>query len=469
MRGAFILRRGFLTAEKHKGNSANLKLDDGSRVAVLGGGPAGSFFAYFSLDMAARLGINIHLDLYESRDFSRSGPAGCNMCGGIISESLVQILALEGIELPPTVVQRGIDAYKLHMDVGSVRIETPLHEKRIGAVFRGSGPKGMTVAKWQGFDGYLQSLAVKKGAQVITGRVDEIARVDGRLQVKTRAGESQDYDLAVVSFGINTPALKIFQDLKLKYRPPRTTKTFICEYYLGEEMVAKYLGSCMHTFLLDIPRLKFAALIPKGDFVTVCMLGEKIDRELVASFLNSEEVRGCFPPGWQKDKQACQCMPQMYTGVSIHPFDDRVVFIGDCGISRLYKDGIGAAYRTAKGAASTAVFEGISSRDFQKHYWAVGKALERDNRIGKLIFTFISFLHRSRLLRRGILRMVRIEQKRAGESRPMSTVLWDMFTGSAPYREVFQRALRLSFLGVLVKNTLKEIRLFKKQRSMEEA
>ena len=50
------------------------------------------------------------------------------MCGGIISESLVQNLAAEGINLPTTIVQRGINAYMLHTDVGSVRIDAPLNE-----------------------------------------------------------------------------------------------------------------------------------------------------------------------------------------------------------------------------------------------------------------------------------------------------------------------------------------------------
>src|SRR3990170_2606668 len=77
-------------------NGSSLKLDSGSRVAVIGGGPAGSFFSYFLLDMARRLGIELQLDIYEPRDFSLPGPTGCNMCGGIVSESLVQALAIEG-------------------------------------------------------------------------------------------------------------------------------------------------------------------------------------------------------------------------------------------------------------------------------------------------------------------------------------------------------------------------------------
>jgi flavin-dependent dehydrogenase len=454
-----------MAAEKDR---RELKLDDGSRVAVLGSGPSGSFFSYFLLDMAQRLGMRIQVDLYESRDFTRAGPPGCNMCGGIISESLVQILAVEGIDLPDSVVRRGIDAYMLHLDVGSVRIETPLQEKRIGAVFRGLGPRGLKVAKGESFDGFLRMMAEKKGARLIAGRVDELARRDGRIQVKTREGEVQDYDLVAAAFGVNSPALKLFRNLGLKYRAPETTKTFICEFHLGEEAVGKHLGSCMHTFLLDIPRLKFAAIIPKGDYVTACLLGEKIDRELVSSFLNAPEVKSCFPPGWSGDKNVCQCMPQMYLGAAISPYDDRLVFIGDCGVSRLYKDGIGAAYRTAKAAASTAVFEGIAAPDFQRHFRKTCRSLDKDNRIGRWIFTFVPLMHKSRLLRRGILRMVRAEQSRSDGTRPMSMALWDMFTGSAPYGDVFRRTLRLSFLAALGKNILSEMRPSKRRRPMKE-
>jgi flavin-dependent dehydrogenase len=100
-----------------------LFLEDGSRVAVIGGGPAGSFFTYFLFEMAERIGMDLAVDIYEPRDFTKPAPQGCNMCGGIISESLVQLLATEGINLPSSVVQRGIDSYVLHMDVGTVRIE----------------------------------------------------------------------------------------------------------------------------------------------------------------------------------------------------------------------------------------------------------------------------------------------------------------------------------------------------------
>ncbi len=73
--------------------------------------------------MAAAIDLDIEVDIYDPRSFSHCGPAGCNHCGGIVSESLVQILAAEGINLPSSVVQRGIESYMVHLDVGSVAIQ----------------------------------------------------------------------------------------------------------------------------------------------------------------------------------------------------------------------------------------------------------------------------------------------------------------------------------------------------------
>jgi len=112
-------------------------LDDGAHIAVIGGGPTGSFFSIFALKLARTLGINLAVSIYDPKDFSKTGPAGCNRCGGIISELLVQTLAVEGIVLPDSVVRKGISSYRLHTVEGSVSIETPLLEKTIATVSRG--------------------------------------------------------------------------------------------------------------------------------------------------------------------------------------------------------------------------------------------------------------------------------------------------------------------------------------------
>jgi flavin-dependent dehydrogenase len=424
----------------------NLQLQDGCRVAVIGGGPAGSFFSYFLLETAKRIDLDLHLDIYEPRDFSRVGPIGCNMCGGIISESLVQMLATEGIILPPTVVQRGIDSYMLHMDVGSVRIDTPLQEKRIAAVSRGPGPRDLKEVKWRSFDGHLQELTAAQGANIINQRVRQVAWENGRPRLRTGKEYSAPYDLLVFAAGINSSLSKILEDSELEYTCPQTSKTYIQEYFIGEDVIAEQLGSSMHVFLLDIPRLEFAAVIPKGDYVTVCLLGEDIDQELVDEFMNAPEVKACFPENWTPQSRSCFCSPRINTVGAKRPYGDRFVFVGDCGVTRLYKDGIGAAYRTGKAAAMTAILQGISAADFAEHYHPACRRIETDNLIGRFIFFVTRQIQRRRFTRRAVLRMATDEQTAEPTDRLLSMVLWDTFTGSAPYGEILLRTLGPQFI-----------------------
>ena len=113
---------------------------------------------------------------------------------------------------------------------------------------------------------------------------------------------------------------------------------------------------------------------------------------------------------------------------------DKVVFVGDCAETRLYKDGIGAAYRTAKAAARTAVFSGVSKDAFGRHYEPVLEAIRGDNRIGKAMFGVARAIQRKRFAQRAVVRMTAREQRREGRKRRMSGALWDLFTGSAGYK-----------------------------------
>jgi len=437
------------TASGPDPDARTLLLEDGSRVAVIGGGPAGSFFTTFLLDLAERVGLDLAVDVFEPRNFDQPAPTGCNMCGGIISESLVQNLAAEGVNLPETVVQRGIDSYMLHMDVGNVRIETPLQEMRIAAVYRGPGPRDIKVRKWGSFDHHLQKLTEMRGARVINDRVVDVAWLNGRPEIRTKDDFSRSYDLLAVAVGVNSPALKLFEAMDIGYRRPETTKTLIREYYLGEDVISETLGSSMHVFLLNLPRLEFAAIIPKGDYVTMCLLGEDIDKELIDAFAGSAEVRAVMPASWQFDERSCQCQPRINIMGARKPYGDRILFIGDCGVARLYKDGIGAAYRTAKAAARTAIFEGVSEEAFAKHFRPVCDRIAKDNRVGKLTFAFTRQIQKYKFARRAVLRMTRREQVPGGPAPRMSSVMWDMFSGSAPYTDIFKRTLHPAFIGRL--------------------
>lgn len=437
-----------------KSNGAgSLELTDGSRVGVIGGGPAGSFFSFFLLNMADSIGLDLAVDIYEPRFFTHRGPAGCNHCGGIVSESLVQMLAAEGINLPATVVQQGIDSYVLHTDVGDVRIQSPRNEKRIAAVYRGHGPRESEPVEVAGFDRHLLDLSSASGARVVRKLARSVSWEDGRPRVASTDGESRDYDLLVVAAGVNSQAMNLFSDASRDFGAPETQRTFICEFRLGADAVRRAFGTSMHVFLLDIPRLTFAAIIPKGEFATLCLLGDDLDDGLVEAFLASAEVRRCFPGG-VVPPLACHCYPHINVAAAVRPYGNRIVWIGDNGVARLYKDGIGSAYRTSKAAAKTAIFHGVSAEDFKRHFWPACRALNVDNMIARVVFGVTHLIQRSSILRRGVVRMTAGEQARTGSSGQMSSVLWDTFTGSAPYRDIMVRTMNPKFPLALAWNVI---------------
>ena len=189
--------------------------------------------------------------------------------------------------------------------------------------------------------------------------------------------------------------------------------------------------------------------------LTLVLLGRKIDKELVDSFLSTPEVTQCFPPNWDlSGGYSCQCYPQINIKSARNSFADRIVLFGDSATSKLYKNGLGAAYMTSKAAAATAVLHGVSRDDFRKHYLPICRSISRDNTIGEIIFMFTRLLQKINFAKRGIIRMVVKEQKKENKNKPMSHVLWDTFTGSAPYRSIFKRTRRPGFIFSLVSEML---------------
>lgn len=433
-----------------------LELEDGSKIAVIGGGPAGSFFSYFALDFAERMGLDLNIDIFEAKDFNSAGPPGCNHCGGIVSESLIQSLSAEGIVLPSTVIRRGIESYTLHLENGTTVIKTPLQEQRIASMFRGIGPRGSINGEQESFDNYLLKLCEKKGAKIIAQRVIEVNESKAGILVTAKNGEIKEYDLVVGAVGLNPNTFKLFKELHPIFEPPNTTKTHICEFLLGEEVIDEYFGDSMHVFLLNLPNIKFGALIPKGKYVTMVLLGSDINQEIVSAFLNSKSVKACFPADLDLESvMPCQCYPKINIKGAKSAYGNRIILIGDSASSKLYKNGIGAAYITAKAAAKTAVFEGISESAFRKHYQPACLSLENDNLIGKFIFLVTTVIQKSPVLKKGLLNMVISEQDKKSDKRLMSSILWDTFTGSAPYKDILIRTLNPMFSINLIGHTMK--------------
>ncbi len=423
-------------------NKGKYDLESGADIAVIGGGPTGSFFSIFALKLAKMVDKELNVTIFEPKDFTRDGPGGCNRCGGIISELLVQNLAVEGINLPDSVVQRGIHSYRLHTTQGRVDIATPAFEKTIATVYRGGGPKGIIGADIESFDHFLLDLAVKEGAVHNPLKID---RIDYRNQKPVLSSQSQEImesDLVVGAFGVNTKTTSVFEEIGFGYEKPRVITTAIAEISADKEILAEYFGNSIHLFLLPMKGVKFAAMIPKGSYVTLCILGTEMNIKKVDDFLSHPVVKEFLPEAHQYEI-GCRCLPKMNVAAPRKPYADRVVICGDAGSTRLFKDGLGAAYLMGKAAAKTAVLKGVSKEHFRKDYYPVYKSIIVDNRYGKYLYGITDLYRKYRILTKGMIAVVEEEQKEPDNAKRLSSILWDMFTGNERYKNIFGTAVSL--------------------------
>ncbi len=429
-------------------------LENGSEIAVIGGGPTGSFFSIFALKMAKMIGKELNVTIYEPKDFTKDGPLGCNRCGGVISELLVQTLAVEGINLPETLVQRGINSYRLYTDHGNVFIETPSHEKTIATVYRGGGPKGIIGKDKESFDKFLLDLAVSEGAIHNPLKIDRIEYNNIRPVLYAKGQKIQEPDLAVGAIGVKSQTYKIFEDIGFGYRRPETVTAAIAEISMHRSAISEYFGNSVHLFLLPIKGVKFAAMIPKGTYITVCILGKDIVMDTINNFLDNRVVKSILPKT-ETYTINCRCLPKMNVGAPKIPFNHRVILCGDAGSTRLFKDGLGAAYIMGKAAAKTAVFHGVSKQHFQKEYYPVYRNIIIDNKFGKVLFAVTDAFKVHKVLNKSMFRVVQKEQLEPSCPKILSSVLWDMFTGNELYKDIFRRAINFPLFFDMFKGCLR--------------
>ncbi|RPI38509.1 MAG: hypothetical protein EHM54_00130 [Nitrospiraceae bacterium] len=421
-------------------NTAQYELQDGAKIAVLGGGPTGSFFSIFALKMAKMMGKEINVTIFEPKDFTKDGPGGCNRCGGIISELLLQTIAVEGINLPDRVVRKGINSYRLHTNHGSVFISTPALEKTIATVYRGGGPKGMAGGEKDSFDNFLLSQAVKEGATHMPLRIDRL-EYKSKPVIFSQKNEIMEADLVAGCFGVNSTTGKLFEEMGIGYRKPPTITAAIAELRMTEETIAERFGNSIHLFLIPDKGIKFAAMIPKGQFVTLCILGEEMSTSVVKDFLERPLVKAVLPASYSME---CSCLPKMNIGAPRKPFADRVVVCGDAGSTRLFKDGLGAAYLMGKAAAKAAVFQGVGEADFRQEYYPVYKSIIHDNLYGSILYGVIGQYRRWKYLTKAMIEVVRKEQGDPNNTEKiLSSILWDMFTGNERYKNVFLKSFKV--------------------------
>ncbi len=417
----------------------SLRLIDGSRVVIVGGGPAGCFTALHLLRFAAEAGLALEVTIIEPRDFSQPGPGSCNKCAGILSANLVRNMEALGLHLPPDVIQSEIATYILHLNHVQLPIHRPDPNYRILSVYRGGGPRLGGPPPIPSFDGWLLEQARKSGADVQRLRVQKIR--PGPKPVIITAHQEFNADLVILATGVNTKAPL---DQSWGYRPPRTEIMAQDEVLLPVDFPKDSVS-----IYFDLPPgLIFGALIPKGRHANISLLGRKMPLDAINAFLEGHGLMALFANG---GSGLCGCTPRVAISMASNFFADHLAVVGDAAVTRLYKDGIGAAFLTGEAIARTAIQRGVSRADFTAGYLPVCRRIAADNRYGAWLFRMWSIIRQSPFLLNAWHRTIQVEDSLPSLANVYTRVLWGMFTGSESYRKLFWLSISRNALSGLWK------------------
>src|SRR5271157_393596 len=117
--------------------SSSNKIQNDSKIAIIGGGPAGVFFALHLKKFAEEKGISPEITIFEQRNFNELGVKGCKGCAGILALTFTDNLAELGLRVPEEIIQSKIIYYTVHSPYTSISISNPLKETPIISIYRG--------------------------------------------------------------------------------------------------------------------------------------------------------------------------------------------------------------------------------------------------------------------------------------------------------------------------------------------
>jgi len=398
-------------------------LADGSRICIIGGGPAGSLSALHLLHLARQKGIHLDITIFEPRNHTALGPRGCKGCAGILSTRMLNGLATLELSLPKEVIQSELRAYSVHVDGDIIHINQPDARRRIVSVYRGGGPHLLTGEPPASFDRYLLSQACMRGARLVQACVTKVT--NEKVPVVSTSRESYPADLVVLATGVssNNPLSPSFG-----YRGPVT------EIMVQDEVLRpdSWPSDEVNVYLKHPSGMIFGVLTPKGRCLNVSLLGHGLTQDAVTRFIDSLKI------GQDQKELAglCGCAPRIAVRPAKGFFGDRWVAVGDAAVSRLYKDGIGSAFFTAKTAMRVAMSDGITKHAFRKGYLPYCKSIAADNMYGRLLFRLWEITLKTPFLLEGWKRAVLSEMGFPSDQRIHMRILWGMLTGDEPYKDL---------------------------------
>lgn len=442
-----------------------IELGRDATVAVIGGGPAGAFFALHLLKRARQLGRPLKVTVFERRQLIGAGPTpphpgcwhGCNYCAGGISPQLNDVLRDLDITLPDEVIQSRISSITIQGFWKNIELEVPPGRKML-SVYRGSRPAGRPDSE-QDFDSFLLDKAREAGAVVINGEVVEVHYSgNGKplLSYRSAGVETRvEADFVVFAPGVNDPVgiaanrgrmIQSLQRLIPGFVPPRLRRALIFELE-AKPAVPPSLAGTVHfvEYGSKTLQLEMCSLVPKRGFITVVLVGASIDaaadhgevRDLMKRFVELPHIRKLIPPGVRLGT-ACVCRPNMVVGSAREPFGHRVAVVGDLVTARLYKDGILSAHQTARVLAESILTQGIDAQSLRQGYGPALRRFRRDNGFASLVFLVHGLFFGSSVLSRVLYQAVITERKTTPLTRRhLEKLLWRTASGDDAYASIF--------------------------------
>jgi len=410
-------------------------------IAIIGGGPAGALTALHLLRLAREKGRSIDVTVFDRKEFGVTGPRGCNMCAGVVSNSLIVRLERLGVSIPSSAVQRAVDGYCIHSGGQVVRLEKPVGS-RIYTAFRSGGPMGEEFGTARSFDHALLAAAVRGGARHIRRVVIGIERPAGArdpVVITDARGGRHLADAVVGAFGVNSRTVLTFRALGFGYSPPRTAMAAQCEIPLPSAEIDRRFGSDIHVLAVGMEGVIVAVMVPKERHVTVSLIGPWVGQAHLERFMRQPEVGRLLPEGFHMPERYCHCHPLLPITGARNVVADRIVVVGDAHISRYLKNGLDSAFTTAELAAHAIIEGGVDRTSLVEWYVKpCRRAFVWDNRSGRILFSAYQALGRHPSLTR---RICAAAQDESDSAAPLRSIAWGLLTGDEPYAALLRQAL----------------------------
>ncbi len=406
-------------------------LTDGSRVAIIGGGPGGAGCALALAQMARISQRRVHITIIEGKEFQ--GERHYNQCAGVLSPPLPTLLEQElGVAFPYDLKRTAIQSYVLHTD----RERITLKEK---------GEPSIALRRIQ-FDAYMLEQARQRGINVVSARAVDIEFHDDCAVIYTE-NAPVECDVIVGAFGLDEGTAAIFAR-QTGYRPPRHLDSIVTKYHPGMTAMEAF-GPHIHAFLPAHAHIEFGAVTPKGNHLTINIAGEHVDIPAMEAFLASPPVRKVLPnlaAARKNNPNDFRFFKGKFPRTLAHRFyGDRYVMVGDsAGLVRAFKGkGVTSAVQTGIRAAKTMFEAGISVRAFHEHYRRANLDIIRDLPYGRLMRRMTILFARWGLLDPVI---------RAARSNPaLQDALFGAVSGHTFYRDIMLQMLHPGMIAEVLR------------------